>query len=124
MQAVHAALPESSKVGMCVMRVVDVHGVFDPPLSPSLQWYWNGGYVTELTEAAIAARLVQGSNFRQVFENMWDSDFPTALTNGLSDFQRFIFAAACFEIHGCKGIFYFVGSPEFVGGCGEFTPAR
>ena len=61
MQAVHAALPKPLMNGMAPMRFVDVQAMFDPLLPPGMQWYWKGDYVTELTDAAIAAHVEHGS---------------------------------------------------------------
>jgi len=60
MQAVHAALPTPLMDGMAAMRFVDVQGMFDPLLPSGMQWYWKGDFVTELTDAAIAAHIEHG----------------------------------------------------------------
>ena len=65
MQAVHAALPKPLMNGMAPMRFVDVQAMFDPLLPPGMQWYWKGDYVTELTDAAIAAHVEHGSKDAQ-----------------------------------------------------------
>ncbi|WP_201742309.1 BBE domain-containing protein [Mangrovicoccus ximenensis] len=61
MQPIHDALPDPLMNGMSVMRFADLQAMFDPLLPKGMQWYWKGDYVTELTDAAIAAHVAHGS---------------------------------------------------------------